>query len=106
MTDFQIPEPVYRYTPEEQKKNWEKFVADGWARLGKPTCLCGCWMPIEWEDLEGGTFYLSGHEPLSQRPLKTSKPHIPEVEPVFPPIVTWSLFILAVVLFYLVISGF
>ena len=70
MFDLKIPEPVYRYTPEERHKNWEKFVADGWARLGKPTCLCGCWRPMEWDDLDGGTFYLPGHEPS----LQPSKP--------------------------------
>lgn len=67
MTDLKIPEPVYRYTPVEQKKNFNKFVEDGWARLGKPACLCGCWMPMEWEDLYDGTFYLPGHEPKLQR---------------------------------------
>ena len=83
MTDLKIPEPVYRYTPEEQKKNWEKFVADGWARIGKPTCLCGCWMPMEWDDLEGGTFYLPGHEPKLQRAKPINSVAVPKRERVW-----------------------
>ena len=75
MKDPEFPEPVYRYTPAEQKKNWKKFVDDG--HWGKPACLCGCWMPLEWDDLDGGTFYLPGHEPKLQRTKPINSSNIP-----------------------------
>lgn len=78
MYDLEIPEPVYRYTSEEQQENFERFVREGWARLGKPTCLCGCWRPMEWEDLYNGMFYLSGHEPGSPSSNPINSPNIPK----------------------------